>query len=391
MYYNFKSVKWGLLILTGQFIKLKFLASHSTCYSKILTFVIIFLFPIYSYAFALLSHEAIIDNNWKKSIQPLLKIKYPRSSDSAIQVAHSYAFGGAIISDIGYYPTGSIFFTHLLHYVYTGDFVNELIKESKDVNEYAFALGVLSHYYTDKYGHPLCTNLAVPMLFPELKQEFGKSMTFEQNETAHSRVEYGFDVIQTAIGNYKPESYHSFIGFQISQALLKRAFLKIYKIELHEIFTSLPMAIEVFRFTVDNIIPELTRDAWRIRKSIISELNPFEEKDNYEYKINEDAYEKEFGTIPVKGIVLSFLFGLIPKIGPLAIFAFKEPSPEVQKLFKQTMKTISLNYSRHLKRLAHSIPHLDNINLDTGKKTVPKDYKLADEAYEELLKRQKDK
>jgi hypothetical protein len=365
---------------------------HRKFFALVITLLVTaIIFPFNSFAFSLLAHEAIIDDAWVKSIQPLLKHKYPASTDSELQVAHSYAYGGAVIPDIGYYPFGSSFFTNLVHYVYTGDFINALIDEAQDVNEYAFALGVLSHYYTDKYGHPLCTNRAVPILFPELKQEFGDYVTYEQAETPHTRVEYGFDVIQTAMGNYEPESYHSFIGFQISQPVLERAFLKTYKLEIKEIFTSLPLAIAVFRFTVSNIIPELTRDAWRIRKSVISQLNPFEEKDKYEYNIDEAAYEKEFGTIPIKAIILSFFIGLIPKVGPLEIYKFKEPSPDVEELFIKTMKTILIHYSKHLKRLAHTRPHLENINFDTGKKTVLKEYKLADETYEELLEEQKDK
>jgi len=253
-------------------------------------FTISLFFPFHSFGFALLAHEAIIDNAWEKSIQPLLKIKYPKATDSSLQVAHAYAYGGAIIHDIGYYPFGSTLFTNLVHYVNSGDFINALIDEAQDVNEYAFALGVLSHYFTDKYGHPMCTNHAVPILFPELKQEFGDNITYEQAETPHSRVEYGFDVIQTAIGNYKSEAFHSFIGFQISQPVLERAFLKTYKFKINDIFTSLPISIALYRFTANDIFPELTKDAWRIRKSVISVLNPLEEKDTYEYEIDKDAY-----------------------------------------------------------------------------------------------------
>ncbi|MGA2296761.1 MAG: zinc dependent phospholipase C family protein [FCB group bacterium] len=369
--------------------------NKTICFTGLLFAVVItLLFPLHSFAFGILAHEANIDNAWEKSIRPLLKIKYPRATDSALQVAHSYAYGGAIIPDIGYYPFCSAFFTNLIHYVDNGDFINTLIDSAQDVNEYAFALGVLSHYFTDEFGHPLCTNHVVPVLFPELQKEFGDIITYEQAETEHSRVEYGFDVVQTAIGNYKTEDYHSFIGFQVSQPLLERAFLKTYKFELKQIFNSLSIEIALFRFTVNNIVPELTRDAYRIRKSIISELNPLEEKDKYEYNIDKVAYEKEFGTIPIKAIVLSFIVGLIPKIGPLEVYKFKEPSPEVLDLFKKTMNTILLNYSKYLKRLrtAHKrSPRLENINFDTGKKTVIGDYKLADETYRELIKKQKKK
>ncbi|MFA6571972.1 MAG: zinc dependent phospholipase C family protein, partial [Bacteroidota bacterium] len=249
---KFKACVIRLKGMIDAFIQSEHPSYRAIGYKKFLTvgiIVIIFLLPSYSFALGLLAHEAVIDRTWEKSIKPLLKIKYPRTTDSALQVAHSYAYGGAVIPDMGYYPLGSIFYTHLLHYVYTGDFINALINEAQNVNEYAFALGVLSHYYADIYGHPLCTNRAVPILFPELKPKFGDVITYEQAEEPHSRVEYGFDVIQTAIGNYKSEEFHSIIGFQVSQPVLERAFLKTYKLKINDIFTSLPVAIEVYRFS----------------------------------------------------------------------------------------------------------------------------------------------
>ena len=56
---------------------------------------------------------------------------------------------GAVIQDLGYYPFGSKEFSNLVHYVRSGDFVRELLPESQDVDEYAFALGALSHYVAD--------------------------------------------------------------------------------------------------------------------------------------------------------------------------------------------------------------------------------------------------
>ena len=82
--------------------------------------------------------------------------------------AHAYAYGGCIIQDLGYYPFGSKFFSDLTHYVRSGDFILNLIKESQDLNEYAFALGALSHYAADNNGHSMAVNLAVPLLYPKL-------------------------------------------------------------------------------------------------------------------------------------------------------------------------------------------------------------------------------
>ena len=72
---------------------------------------------------------------------------------------------------MGYYPHGSFFFSDLTHYVRSGDFILALLRDSKDLNGYAFALGALAHYAADNNGHPMGTNRAVPILYPKLKQE----------------------------------------------------------------------------------------------------------------------------------------------------------------------------------------------------------------------------
>jgi hypothetical protein len=134
-------------------------------------FIVLFSCLIFSFsaapAFSLLSHEAIIDASWEKSIQPLLRQKYPSASAEDLKNAHAYLYGGSIVPDIGYYPFGSKLFTNLLHYVRSGDLIYAALSEAKDVNEYAFALGLLCHYYADKYGHELGTNVALPILFPD--------------------------------------------------------------------------------------------------------------------------------------------------------------------------------------------------------------------------------
>ena len=96
-------------------------------------------------AYSVLTHQALIDVAWEPSLVPLLKQRFPQASQEDLRQAHAYAYGGAIIQDMGYYPFGSKFFTDLTHYVRTGDFIANLIEESRSLPEYAFALGALSH------------------------------------------------------------------------------------------------------------------------------------------------------------------------------------------------------------------------------------------------------
>jgi hypothetical protein len=169
--------------------------------------------------YAVLTHEAIIDAAWKDSIVPVLLKRFPNASPEQLLQAHAYAYGGAIIQDMGYYPFGNAFFSDLTHYVRSGDFVVALIEESRDLNEYAFALGALAHYAADDSGHAIATNRAVAMMYPKLARKYGPVVTYEDQPSAHAKVEFGFDVDQVAEGYYAPKAYHDFIGFEVSERM----------------------------------------------------------------------------------------------------------------------------------------------------------------------------
>ena len=154
------------------------------------------------YGYSVLTHEAIVDTLWDASIQKMLLQRFPMSTPEELEEAHAYVYGGCIIQDMGYYPFSSKLFSDLTHYVRSGDFVVALIRESQDLNEYAFALGALAHYAADNNGHRLGTNVAVPVLYPNLGREFGKTVTYWDNPLSHIRTEFGFDVLQVAQGRY---------------------------------------------------------------------------------------------------------------------------------------------------------------------------------------------
>src|SRR6185503_14929151 len=91
--------------------------------------------PKFSESFAILTHEAVVDVSWEKSILPVLRKRFPNGSDSDYIKAKAYTYGGAIMPDIGFFPFGSILFTNLVHYVRSGDFTQALIEESQNLNE----------------------------------------------------------------------------------------------------------------------------------------------------------------------------------------------------------------------------------------------------------------
>src|SRR5437016_7766420 len=207
-----------------------------------------------SFAYSVLTHEEVVDLLWTDQIRPLLLKKYPGLTDDQIKEAHAYAYGGAVIQDLGYYPFGSKDFSNLVHYVRSGDFVRELLLESQDVKEYAFALGALSHYESDITGHP-AVNQAVAIEYPKLRARFGKSVRYAQDKTAHLKTEFGFDTVQVAKNRYASKQYHDFIGFQVSKPLLERVFPVVYGMQLKDVLTHEDLAVGSYRFAVSRMIP----------------------------------------------------------------------------------------------------------------------------------------
>ena len=345
--------------------------------------------------YSVLTHEAIIDACWEKTLQPLLKQKYPASTPEQLQEAHAYAYGGAVAPDMGYYPFGSKFFTNLLHYVRSGDFVMALIEESNEINEYAFALGALCHYEADKYGHFIGTNQSVPLVYPKLKAKFGNSVTYEENKTAHIRMEFAFDVLQTARGNYASTAYHNYIGFKVSRSVLERAFRKTYDLDINSIFGNLSLAIETFRWSVKRLFPEMTKVAWVTKRQDILKKTPGITSRQFIFKMRNANYYQEYGKKHkgpgIFANFLSLLIRVLPKVGPLKALKFKDPGPQAEKLFIQSFDTVLLNYTNALKTTGHGKVFLPNIDFDTGQPTAPGEYQLTDQTYGKLLIKLSDK
>src|SRR3954469_7268452 len=111
-------------------------------------FLLLFCAPV-ARGYSVLTHEAIVDALWDTSIQKMLVARFPMATSDELEQAHAYVYGGCILQDMGYYPFRSRFFSDLTHYVRSGDFVIALVRESQDLNEYAFALGALAHYAAD--------------------------------------------------------------------------------------------------------------------------------------------------------------------------------------------------------------------------------------------------
>jgi len=327
---------------------------------------------------------------WSDEIQPLLLKRFPELSQDQIREAHAYAYGGAVIQDLGYYPFGSREFSDLVHYVRSGDFVRELLLESRDVNEYAFALGALSHYASDIAGHP-AVNQAVALEYPKLRAKFGKSVRYAQDKSAHLKTEFGFDTVQVAQNRYASERYHDFIGFQVSKSLLERAFPVVYGLELQDVLAHEDLAVGSYRFAVSRLIPQMTQVALQTHKKEFMRETPNFARRKFLYRLSRSDYEKEWGKDYVKpGLgtrILSTLLRYMPKIGPFKGLAFNSPTPQTEDLYIKSINTTVDEYRVFLKQVSAETLVLPNCDFDSGQATKAAEYSLTDDTYAKLLAR----
>ena len=341
-----------------------------------------------SSAYSVLTHEEIVDLLWANEIRPLLLKRYPGLSDDQIKEAHAYAYGGAVIQDLGYYPFGNKEFSNLVHYVRSGDFVRELLLESQDANEYAFALGALAHYASDISGHP-AVNQSVAIEYPKLRAKFGKSVKYAQDKTAHLKTEFGFDMVQVAKNRYASQQYHDFIGFEVSKPLLERVFPVVYGLELKDVLAHEDLAIGSYRYSISHMIPEMTQVALQTHKKDMMREQPDFAKRKFLYRLSRSEYEKNWGKDYVKpGFgtrVLSTLLRYVPKIGPFKAMAFKNPTPQTEDLYFKSINTSVDQYRAFLEEVRMDSVVLPNCDLDSGNWTEAAEYSLTDDTYAKLL------
>ncbi len=343
-----------------------------------------------SIAYSVLTHEEIVDFVWTDQLRPLLLKRFPALTEEQLKEAHSYAYGGAVIQDLGYYPFGSVEFSALVHYVRSGDFVRELLTQSQDANEYGFALGALAHYASDIAGHP-AVNQAVSIQYPKLRAKYGNSVRYAEDHTAHLKTEFGFDMVQVAKNRYASQQYHDFIGFQVSKSLLERTFPIVYGVELKDVLAHEDLAIGSYRFAVSRMIPKMTQIALRSHEKDMMKETPSFAKKKFLYRLSRSDYEKEWGKDykkdGFKTRLVAVLLRYMPKIGPFKALAFNSPTPQTAEMYFKSINTADDRYRVFLEQVRTDSLELTNSDFDTGKETKAAEYCLTDESYAKLLGR----
>ena len=344
--------------------------------------------------YATFTHEELIDLAWNGSIRPLLLRRYPGTGERALLTAHAFAYGGCLIQDLGYYPFGKKLFSDLTHYVRSADFVEALLRNARNVDELAFALGALSHFVGDNVGHSEAVNTSTAITFPKLEKKYGPVVTFEEDPTAHVRTEFGFDVAQIALWRYAPQPYREYIGFRVSRRLLERAFRETYGLSMRSVLGPPFSALSSYRLAVHRLIPLFAKATIVNVRHHLPPDPPDRPQDRLTAAISQTDYARYWSQYhhgpTFEAHLLGILIHLVPKIGILKILAIKPPSTETEDLFVKSLDVALDRFEtllRELDKNGTSGVALANRDLDTGSKVRPGAYKLTDKTYAELLRK----
>jgi Zinc dependent phospholipase C len=343
-------------------------------------------------AYSLLTHEQLIDLTWQSSIVPLLRSRYPGITGEQLEEARSYAYGGCVIQDIGYYPFGDPFASDLTHYVRSGDFIVHLFRDAKDANQLAFAVGALSHYIGDNIGHSMAVNRAVPVEFPKLGAKYGPVVAYAQDKHAHVQTEFAFDINEIAHHRFAPVHYLRHVGLNVPTQQLAAAYYETYG--LSEDFSKAKTSrinVRGFRFAVRSFIPRIAYAITLLHRSHMpaDPIGPESQKLDSEVariaaENDWDKYRKKagIGTYTLAGFIY-----IVPKVGPLKLAAIKGPTEATEEEYVRSVNLSTDALSSAIGRLVKPHQTLPNRDLDTGAPVRPGGYRLTDDTYAKLLHR----
>ena len=349
-------------------------------------------FVLHCEAYSVLTHEQLIDLTWNASIRPLLQSRYPGLSAADLRIAHSYAYGGCAIQDLGYYPFGKPLFSDLTHYVRTGDFIESLLRQARNADEFAFALGALSHYVGDTVGHQEAINPATSLDFPKLARKFGPSITYDENPRAHVRTEFGLDIDQLSKHRLAPGAYLRFIGLNVSRELLERAFFDTYSLHLRQALGTRRPTFRSYWWSVRSFLPRIAYAETVLHRDQFRPDIPDASLTAYEKHLADADFQtvwNQYRRKPgFKTYFVATLLRIVPKIGPLSDAKICVPTDRTEQLYIASVNRALDQYNALLKRLRDNgtdYALVANRNLDTGRRSSPGEYPLTDRTYAQLL------
>lgn len=344
--------------------------------------------------YSVLTHEELIDLAWNDSIRPFLLARFPGATEEELRAAHSYAYGGCAIQDMGYYPFGKQFFSNLTHYVRSGDFVARLFRNARTIDEYAFAIGALSHYLGDSIGHSEAINPATAVEFPQLRRKFGPSVTYDESPHSHIRTEFAFDIEHVTDEAFAPRAYLRFIGFRVPRKFLEQAFIDTYGFDIHDVLGRAHPALKSYRTSVRSFIPVFAEAEVVLHRHQFPPHPDDEAYQDFADRVGRTNYDRRWKhAYRGPGVIaqlLAVLVFIIPKIGAASDLAIKVPNCDTEEWYLRSVNHTVDAFRGELQKLIadpNALLTLANIDLDTGDRVKLGDYPLADKTYAQLLKR----
>ncbi|MGB2605146.1 MAG: zinc dependent phospholipase C family protein [Candidatus Sulfotelmatobacter sp.] len=309
-----------------------------------------------SLAYSVLTHQEIIDLAWNDSIRPLLLAKFPGATEAQLREAHAYAYGGSAIQDMGYYPFGKKFFSNLTHYARTGDFISCLVRGARTIDEYAFAIGALSHYLGDSIGHSQAINPATALEFPKLEHEFGPTVTYGESPHGHIRTEFAFDIDELTDAAFAPPAYLRFIGFQVPRKFLEHAFADTYGFDIHEVLGRAHPALRSYRSSVRSFIPAFAEAEVVLHRHQFPPHPSDLAYHTFAERVTQTNYERNWkhgNRGPgLRAHLLAILVFMIPKIGPASDLAIKIPTTDTEDRYLHSLNHTVDTFRAMLQNLA---------------------------------------
>jgi hypothetical protein len=268
-----------------------------------------------------------------------------------------------------------------------------MLQNAHSLDEYAFAIGALSHYLGDSIGHSEAINPATAFEFPKLERKYGGSVTYGQSPHGHVRTEFAFDVEELGSLEFAPPAYLSAVGFRVPRKFLERAFVATYGFNLHWILGPARPAVRSYRTAVRSFIPAFAEAEVVLHRHQFPPPPDNEAYHIFSQRVSRTNYDRRWKHTykgpGFKAHLLAILVFVVPKVGGAADLAIKIPNPETQEWYLRSMNHTVDDFNDKLRKLTDpSDPiSLADVDLDTGKEERLGDYSLADKTYAELLER----
>jgi len=297
--------------------------------------------------------------------------------------------------------------------VRSGDFVLALFRNAHNANELAFAVGALSHYVGDTFGHSQAVNRAVPIEFPKLERRFGWIVNYAEGPHQHVRTEFAFDVDEIAHHRLAPLGYMRHIGIQVPVHQLALAFFETYGLtENFNESRGRRFNLKAYQFATRTLIPRVAYAETVLHrgKEPVEPDTPDAKEIESEAAVaaqlyNWTAYRKR--KVSVETHLLAAVLWILPKVGPLSMVAVKGPTADTEADYMHSVvssttvlherlaiftpvearreRTLSATNSMETLGPLNPREPLPNRDLDTGQVVKPGGYSLTDTTYAELL------